>query len=116
MKNYIFLALAAVTFAASICFIAEREYIQQDLIIVSALGVLFTSFLYMAGIRKEDFRERIYKKVIREKKDEIKYLQVVNVHLAQSANDFFNALNKTVPENKVEKVISVDKSNNNIAW
>jgi hypothetical protein len=93
MKNYIFFALAAIVFSASICFIAEHEYIQQDLIIVSALGVLFTSFLYMAGLRKEDFRERIYKKVIREKKEEVKYLQIMNVHLAQSSNDFFNALN-----------------------
>jgi hypothetical protein len=99
MKNYIFFALAAVTFGVSILFLASFDGDNKILIIMFSFGALFASFLRLS-CSNEQHRERIYKNVIREKKEEIKYLQVMNVHLAQSANDFFNALNsknKEVP-------------------
>ena len=87
MKQLIFFALAVLTFAASILYSSQFLDIKP-LEIMLALGVLLTSFLHMAGLNKRDFDEMKYKKLLREKNNQIKTLLVMN----KISNDNYNQM------------------------
>lgn len=57
-----------------------------------ALGVMFSAFLINAGFNKRDFDERKYRKIIREKNNEIKTQTILHHHAAQAADDFFKQI------------------------
>jgi hypothetical protein len=91
LKNYIFLTLAFIIFVVSILFISTYERID-NLIFMFSLGVMFSVFLLNAGLNKDDFKERKYKRIIREKNNEIKTQRILHHHAAQAADDFFKQL------------------------
>jgi Ca2+/Na+ antiporter len=91
LKNYICFTAAFIVFVISILFLST--YIEtKPFIIMFALGVMFAVFLLNAGFNKRDFDERKYKKIIREKNNEIKTLRILHKNAAQAADDFFKQI------------------------
>jgi uncharacterized membrane protein len=91
LKNYIFLTLAFIVFVISILFLSTYTEVKP-LIFMFALGVMFSAFILNAGLNKDDYKERKYKRIIREKNNEIKTQRILHHHAAQAAYDFFNQL------------------------
>lgn len=91
LKNYICFTSAFIVFVISILFLSTYTEIKP-LIFMFALGVMFGAFILSAGLNKDDFKERKYKRIIREKNNEIKTQRILHHHAAQAADDFFKQL------------------------
>lgn len=91
LKNYICLGLALVVFILSF-FVMDTYKNVNEFLIPLAIGMLLSTFLINAGFNKRAFDERKYKRIIREKNNEIKTLKILHEHAAQAADDFFKQI------------------------